>query len=232
MGVVLFESFNALNISSEISNRNKVIFFSTIFMNMHICLGFMMALSCGYYQLVGLNSFIQRCSEGKIKMSHVEMISKASKLYDKICDAFDEISRFFLITNLIFLAAFNFFNIFYFYSVYVYFKAPSPLISNFLITAQVWAIYYAPAVGWMMTFSHWIHAEGCKTTDLVQKLASREKDVKTLEHSHRMVLLVAHRKPIISCGLYELSWKTFFAMLSSIFSFTIIVIQFYDVSNS
>lgn len=228
----IINNFNALDISSKISARNKIIFFSNIFLLMHNTVSFIMALITGYYQLVGLNRFIQSCIDRRIKLSNNEVITKVSMVYDKICDAFDAISQYFLISNLIFFAAFIFFNILYHYSIYVYFKTPSVSIIYFVHTALVWSSYYTPAIFLMISFSHWIQKEGRMTADLVQDLANQENSVKSLRLSYRMTLMVAHRKPSITCGLYELNWKFFFAIVSSIFSFTIIIIQFYDVSKS
>lgn len=232
IGYSMIINFNALNISSKISSRNKFIYFSTIYLTMHICLSFMMALACGYYQLAALNCFLQKNIEKKILMASNEVILKASMMYDKICDAFEAISHYFLINNIVFFASFVFFNIFFHYSVYVDIQISNdPSIKYFVNTALVWSMYFSPAVVWILTFSHWVQSEGCKTADLVNDLANQERNLKTLRIAQRMTMMVAHRKPRITCGLFELNWKSYFAMVGSIFSFTIIIIQFYDVSN-
>lgn len=229
---VVIKSFDAMNISGEISFRNNTIFFSVIFCFIQASTSFMMILSCGYNQILSINQFLQRCIQCGTKMSDEEVIRNTSRLYDKLCDVFEATSTYYLFNNLQLLLAFNYFNVFFYYSVYIYITLPNFIMLNFVLTCLMWCLLYTPGIFWMMRFSSRIRAEGCKTANLVQKLANREKNRSSLRCSQGYALLIAHRQLKITCGLYELNWKSFFAILGNIFSFSIIIIQFYDVSKS
>ena len=73
-------------------------------------------------------------------------------------------------------------------------------------------------------------AESEKAADIIQQLASQSGDLKILKKCVNFTLMITHRKPIVSCFVFNLNWKTVFMMLASVFNYTIIIIQFYDGS--
>lgn len=231
MAAALFFNLEELAVTSGISRRSRIIYLGTNLVYVGFCVSIMMPLSCGFYQLAALNGLLETCIERRVENSKL-FIKKVAMMYDKICDVFDAISAYFLLYNLIFLSAFYLYNVFFFYLLYVYLKSPTFNTGCLLFTSVTGFLYFAPCVLWMVTFSHWIQAESSKTADLVQKLTNLSVDLETLRVTQGLNLLVVHRRPRISFGLFDLNWKSFFDMLSAIFSFTIVAIQFYDVRSS
>lgn len=222
--------FIALDFNRHVSFKNKMFIYFSVFCHFEFCLSMMMFLSCGYYQLSALNDHLRKSLRSQIKFPVPDVIRKTRMMYDKLCDVFESISVFYLISNLVFLMGLTYFNICFYYSIYVFSKNPSYELGYFTLTTYCWCMYFTPCIIWITIFSSWIELEGKKTADLVQRLANKDKHLKSLTSSNLMMLLTAHRKPRIFCGLYDFNWKGFFAMICSIFSLCIIVIQFYDVT--
>lgn len=223
--------FKLLDFNRHANLKNQIFIYLSVFSHFEFSISLMMLLSCGYYQLLALNDHIRKCIENQIESSVQEVIIKTRIIYDKLCDIFETISAFYLIGNLAFLLGLTYFNVCFYYSMYVFFKAPSEDLGYFVLVTNTWCMYFSPCVIWITLFSSWIESEGKKTVDLVQLLANKDRNLKSLNASNFMVLLTAHRKPRVFCGLFDFNWQGLFAMICSVFSFSIIVIQFYDVSN-
>lgn len=191
----------------------------------------MMFLAFGYYQLSALNEYLKKCIKNKVEYSSADVISNVAIMYDEICDAFDAISSFYLLSNLCVIMGLTFYVVFAYYSLYVYLKKPTKELGYFLLSSYLWCGFYSPCVIWMMRLSAWIEIEGLITANLVQILANKENSLKCTKSSIQFALLASHRKPRIFCGLYDLNFKANFALLCSTLSLSIILIQFYDVSN-
>lgn len=228
----LFFNKNMAKVTDGISGANRFFFLIAAFVFLHFCISFMMILTCCYWQLAALNVLIEKCYQKDFGMTEDKFVKKITQMYDKICDVIDAVSAYYLITVLIFICAFNMLNTFFFSLIYINFQNPSSETFYLFLTSVNIFLYYAPCILWTMMFAGWIQAEGKRTVSLVQKLANRRMSVKVLKIHSAFSLLVAHRTPRISCGLFDLNWKTSFAMMGSIFSFTVIIIQFYDVSFS
>lgn len=231
MGMCTNFLFAALDFNRYVNFSNRMLLLLSIFCHFEFTTSFMMLLSCGYYQLLAMNNHLKRCVKSQIESPAEEVIRKTRIMYDKLCDIFESISVFYLISNLVFLMALIFYSICFHYTLYIYGKNPSEDLGYFVLTTFVWCTNFAPCIIWITIFSSWIESEGKKTADLVQKLANKDRNLKSLNTSILMILLTAHRKQRVFCGMYDFNWKGFFAMTCSIFSLSIIVIQFYDVSN-
>lgn len=232
--ISLVVSFQALRIFQSGASANKLIFFTTALFFLQFCTSFMMLVSYGYCQIKSLNNFLTTVNENicKKKVYLPKVITQASKIYDNLCDLHDAISKYYLLNNLIFLMGFSYYLVVFSYSLYVYLENPTIGLRNYLLTVVLWCSYYAPCMAWMLTLSSWIENEGDKTDDLIQLLANKEKKLKTLKSSSIMMLQSKHRRPKITCELFDLNWKILFVIISGVFSFSIISIQFYDVSKN
>lgn len=213
------------------SFRDKIFFGSTILLYICLMTSLMMCVSCGYQLLKANNIHLLRYFNSRREIDIVDVIRKTSIMYDRICDIFDGISSFFSLIIIIFLLGFTYCYVFFAYGVYILVNNPNSSILLFLSATLLWIIYYSPCVIYLTLYSSWIRAEACQTADLIQLLVNREKDLQSLHKASIFALFVCHRTPKISCGLFEINWKTFFGLMGSIFSFSIILIQFYDVSK-
>ena len=222
-------TFKDLNIVEYLTGKDKFIFFGVFFFLMPLSVSFMMFLSCGYHQIRALNNVLESSIQNYYFICASTVIRKTSIIYDKLCDVFDLISAFYALNTLVNLSAFTYFYVFLFYDIYTYSRSPSKGLLDFTFSNLLWCLYYTPFVLYMTTLSSWIHSEGCKTGHLIEQLA--KKTNKPLGSSHIMMLQTKHRQAKISCG-FDLNWKSFFALTAHVFYFSIIVIQFYDVSNN
>lgn len=223
--------FIAMDFDRHMNFKNQLIFFTSFLLNLQLWTTEFILVSAGLHQLLALNKFLEKCITNNETKEQIDVVKKASIMHDKLCDVFESLSAFYLISNLIFLSFTMFFYVFFIYSFYVYLKTPSDIMFHLSMSALLWTIFYFPFVFGIMACSSWVQTEGSKTADLIQQLANKDKKLKCLKSSIVLTFQSAHRKPTITCGLFKLNWKTFAALIGSILSFSIISIQFYDVSQ-
>lgn len=218
--------FDSLKILSPLSFTFKIAFIISYLTYSIFCTTPMMLLAIAYLQLNALSRYI--CDYPKNQLKPLEVVMKASIIYDKLCDIFDSMSSFYLINNVFFLAGFYFFNFFFYYALYLYIKNPIKELLEFFISSIVFNLFFSPCVIWLVTFSSWVEREGKRAADLVQQLAKTGRCPKITKRSNILMQQVIHRKPNISCAFFTVNWKFFFQMLGNIFASAIILIQFYD----
>lgn len=229
---ILLSLFVLLGIFDSYSNRDKVFFLSSVFSNMLFGSTLMMILSCACHQLEALNTLLGNFLQDEEILLKMRLLKKVPIIYDKLCDIFDNISKFYLLSMVGFLFGFTYFNIFFIYEVCLLFQVQSKELFYFLGSSVLWNLYYGPFVLFITISASLIEKEGIKTVDIVQKLIrafGNSKDSKRLIILHQQSL---HRRPKVSCELFELNWSFFFTILAGIFSFSIILIQFYDVNGN
>lgn len=213
--------------ATELENNS---FFLSYFSYLIFYTSMMMILSLAYYQLQALNMFVVKSKSENIPVEKI--IKQTSIIYDKLCDIFELISAFYRLHNLNFLLGFYYNDFSFYYVLFILIKNPGKEIFYFFLTNVLWNLCYLPGVLWTMLFSSWIETEGIKTANLINQLASQESTMKCLKSSRIINLKMTHRRPKVSCGMFDLNWKFFFTMIGSIFSSAIILIQFYDVSKT
>lgn len=223
--------FESLELKDSITKKNAFLFLSSVFMYLQFCLSFMMLLSCAYFQMLALNRFLS-VQNASFEIKSVDTIKKISIIYDKLCDVCENLSLFFLIHNLSFIVGYKIFTTFFFYSVFVYCKNPASEGLIYVFAGLLWFSFCTPYFLWIAALSSWIESEAHKTSTFIQLLKTRTGNLNIGENSNNFSLMFAHRKPKITAGGINFNWKGCFAILGSIFSLTIITIQFYDVSNN
>jgi hypothetical protein len=192
----------------------------------------MMILSLAYYQLLSLNKFLTNSENNSNGLTVLEIIRKASILEDKLCDVFEAIATFYSLNIVGFVIGFAYFATFSSYTLFVFFKTPSYQLLYFLFLSLLWVSNYAPFVLWFILYSSLIEKQGLKTVELIQVLVNTEKNRKNLKFLKIINQQVFHRRPKISLKMFDMNWKFLFKIASSIFSFSIILVQFYDVAKS
>lgn len=222
--------FAKIGLSDSLSSRNKILFFSTVFTYVQLSSTFLMFEACVFCQFICLNNILRKGIEDPTRKPLISL-RETSRIYDNICDIFDDLSEFYLPLCIIFLVGLLYYMTFFIYALYIYYENSSKSLAYFLASAILWIFYFSPTVGISMRTSSWVRTEAGKTIDYIQKLANRQSDQKVVKDSYIVNLLAAHRKPRITIGLFELTWKSLFTVITLIYSFAIILIQFYDVSN-
>lgn len=224
-------AFKLISIVNYLNTKNKIIYFMIVVCFQMILTGSLMMMACGYYQIKALNDFLETILQHQDNVDLSEAMRKVSILHDKLCDLFDSISEYYLHNNLFFVTGFTYFYVFFIYSIFVYMKYPSYESLECLLNILLWCTFYTPAALWMMTFSSFIEAEGCKFGDLVEQLGEKTNNQDVIKALYIMMLQIEHRSTKITCGLFVINWNAFFLLFGSIFSFSVIIIQFHDVFN-
>lgn len=221
--------FNNLNMIS-ISPRNYVILFLTNVCYLEFSLSLFIVESCAYYQLISLKEKLKNIVqnfESEASIDH--LVREISIMYVKICDIFDEIQNFYLFLNILYIIGFFYYNIFSYYLMFIYFKNPNYHMLILMSSASLLILFFWFTVFNSVSISSKAQNEACRIYNLMQIIETRNDCVLRLKRSQIMSLLIAHRKPKISVGIFEMSWKSFFSILVLIYSFSIILFQFYDV---
>lgn len=226
----LIAIFAKIGLANAISLRNKILYFTTVLTYVQLSSTFLMFESCVFCQLFCLNNILRKGIEDPTKKALLSL-KETTKIYNRICDIFDDMSEFYLPLCTIFLTGLFYYTIFFIYALYIYYENAGKSLAYFLATAILWIFYFSPTVGISMRTSSWVRTEAGKTIDYIQKLANHQSDQKLLKDSYIMNLLAAHRTPRITIGLFELNWKSLFTVITLFYSFAIILIQFYDVSS-
>lgn len=226
--MIIFEAtyvivINCFNIVTSLSWKNRFCFLSAITANLIVSTSMMMLTSFAYYQLNAFNLYLKQCLKHPGKVSILKVVKKASIMHDNFCDAFEAISVFYLFNILTYLFGFWYFDIFFVYEIFIYLKAPNDEI--------MWFFFYSNCTMWMIIFSSWATNEGKRTANLIEKMVVLTKDTKVAWKANILIQQVTHRSPKISCEMFDLNWKFFFSTIGAVFSFSIILIQFYDVAN-
>lgn len=191
----------------------------------------MMILTCLYSQMRTFNDFLSKVFVKPRNITNVQCVIRTSILHDSFCDCSDAISTFYTLTILTFFLGFLYFNIVFLFVIFALFQDFSTKLLYFSLSGIFWIFFYSPCIIWITTLSSWIEKEGLRTLNLLQLMIRDERKSKDVKRLAILVQQVTHRSPKIYCGMMDLNWKFFFTMLGAIFSFWIIIIQFYDVTH-
>lgn len=226
--VIVSFSFLKLNVLEKVGEVDRAVFVISLSLAVQISTSLLMIITLGYFVFLNLNQMI--IDEIQQENHSIAKVTKlAAVIFDRVCDIFETISKFFALITLVFLMVVIFFNVFLSYTFFVYLKTPTILIFFFLFATFSLALFYVPFALWINGMSSAVQSQSISTCNLMQHLISRRGDYKSMKHAKTFELLVAHRQPKLSCGMFDLDWKLVFTMVGSIFSLSVIVIQFTDV---
>ena len=225
---LLIEAMHATGI---ISIKSIVIFFVTQFCFMLFCTVLEILFSCSCFVLKAVNKTLKSCINNPGKLSDSDIIRQTSMIYVKLCDIYGEIMKIFFLGLLVLILFCVVSIITFIYTVFMFIQKPIDLLFFFTLLMSLWVIMFSPVFCFLAGISSKVLSESERTADLVQQLANKSGDLKVLKNCKNFILLIAHLKPIVSCVLFELNWKTVFLIVGSIFNYSIIMIQFYDGSS-
>ena len=221
-----------LKVREMVTGIANIIFIATQFCFLLFIMVQILLLSCGLLVIKGMNKILKsylNTSQEVIQGS--DIFRNASKVYMKLCDVYNQIIKIFIFANVFATGGFVYFIIFNTYTVFISLNNPNDtLYCYFALANALWGIMYAPCIMFVMAASSQILTECQKSAGIVHQLAAKADDDRTLKQCKNFVLLTDHYKPVVSCGLFEINWKTAFMMLGSIFNYSIILIQFYDIT--
>lgn len=231
ISLVMKDITGHLKLFENSTNLNKFYYYGTISFHTEYCATFMMMLSCAYFELIVFNKAIAIYAENSVYSSLTSTLKKLLVIHDKFCDVFESISKFYFINVLIVLLVFMYFCVASCYILFVFLMSPEMKTFFFLLVSVLWTLFYSPCVFWILTFSSWIESEGLKSAFYVSEIQRNARNINHSKISNIFMLQIMHRRPKVSCGMFDLNWKFSFGLLCSIFSFSIILIQFYDVKK-
>lgn len=220
-----------LELDAALDIPSRMFLFSSILFNMIFGTTLMMSMTCGYRQLKSLNQSLGNSAIFPHQVSNEVLLKRVANIFDTVCDIFDAISKFYLLNILGFLVGFTYFNIFFVFGIFLNFKLRTWKMIYFSATSVCWLFYFSPLVIYITIIASRIETEGRRTVNIMHELINVQGQTKDLKILNILVQQASHRSPRISCGLFYLNWKFFFSMLGGIFSFSIILIQFYDVAK-
>lgn len=227
--IALIQIINLLSWSDFDPPINRVFLAVSSFLHTQYTLGQMMLLASVYYQLKMLNKSLKENMKNFDELSIKSLSRQSSIIYDALCDVCDEFSKFYAIFVIIYFTALIIFTVYCNFICFVLIQSPSYHLFFFLCYFLLWLFICMPFILWTLTFSSLIATEGRKTADILYKVVEYKKLLNSRRISENFHLQIMHRQPKISCGLYDINWKSFFVFACLVFSFSIILIQFYDV---
>lgn len=221
----------------SISLRNAFILNLTSVCFLEFSLSLIIAESCAYYQLLSLNETLKNIARSCERETRIDpltdhIVREVLIMYVKICDIFDEVQNFYLFLHILFIIWFFYYNIFLYYLIFIYLKNPNYYMLLLMSLATFIILFYWCFVFTSVRISSNLQNEACRMGNLIQIIETRNDSALRLKRSQIMSLLIAHRKPKISVGIFEMNWKSFFSILVLIYTFSIILVQFYDVRPS
>lgn len=148
------------------------------------------------------------------------------RIHSKLCDTLDDINFCFTLNLLNFFSQFTFFSIFYLFDSYRFLTSTSRTEQEFAfnVITGCYLLFVCWFSAFMITISSWIKGEGKETALLIHShVPKSSKHAKALS---LFCMQINHKKPEISSGIFIVDWTFLFALISTLFSYLIILIQF------
>lgn len=218
-----------LDLTEKIPPSDYVFFTLALLCYVLFSAGVMIIASCTCLILVAMNKGLRTCLTNHAHRLNSDILRSVSKIYCKICEVTRSFSMAFGFMILPFMLTYISYAVLFFYSVFVYQRNPDERLFYFTIMAFSWVSYYTPPVLCYFVCSSILVSESHQILNLVQQISAKNYDFELLKKCNNLELLLFHQQPKFSCGLFQLNLKTLFAMLAGIFSYTVILVQFYDV---
>lgn len=220
-----------LNLDHDISDNFLIAFFGSMFFYVVYSLSYIINVVAVYCHARSLNKGL-KLIDGQKEVHRKKFWKRILTMHDSLCDLNNATSSYNAINGLIFQLSFFAFGIFFSYSVFVFLNDPTIEVLNILLSVSLFLFFYFPYFIFVATISHLIEAETMKTVSILEDFGSIDGSKSFHKNLNRFCIQTSHRRPIFSCGLYEVDWKWVFGFMAGVFSNSIILIQFYDVRKS
>jgi hypothetical protein len=221
---------NKLDLADGISNSFLIAFFGSIFFYAFYIASFIIVIFVVYCQARGLNKALENFDFESVEEFEVKkLLKRARKVHDTLLDVIEAISLNYAINTLSFLFVFFFFGLFSSYTVFIFFHETSIGVFYLLLSVMIWFVFYLPFFIYVGILSTHIETAMNRTVSILEGLAASKRCGVVRKNLSSLVLQSSHRRPVFSCGLLLVDHKSTFTILTGIFSFSIILIQFYDV---
>jgi hypothetical protein len=183
------------------------------------------------FQFKALNQILPKISKSTSESGTKALIREVRKIHDDLYEVIEAISSYFLINCVTFLLILFFFGIFLAYVVFIFVQNPKLETFFYFLTILHWVLLFFPFFVIITYFSNRFEKDSMDTIKILENEAISRNSIgifKSLDSFHKQSL---HCRPVLSFGLLEIDWFSAFTIMNGIFSFSIILIQFYDVKN-
>jgi 7tm Chemosensory receptor len=166
------------------------------------------------------------------EMSPNDSLKQTLLVYDKFCTTINLINRCFLVEFLFTLQTIIFHFIIQLYIFFSIFSNVNNLKKIDLIICFTTLVYVL--VETVLPFCFFISS--CFINKKVKNsltaiLNMKTSDLKLSQSKEIAALCFEHQRPEISCGIFKIDWKLLFAMITCVFSYLIILVQFDMAGN-
>lgn len=223
--------FDTLDLADAVSKKDRIFLNVAVFSYVQLSTSTQILGICTVLLITAMNKALRNCLAKPNFHRCFDIIRLVSLIHIKICEVCNNCSIVFTLLLLPFLMVFLFYNLLMTYGFFVYQMNPNDQLYLFSLLAFIFVSLYAPTTLVLFSMSSIILSSSGATIDLVQQLIAKNKNVKLQKKCNNLVLLLAHTKPVWSLTFFDVRWESFFAMLGVIFSYSVILVQFYDVSN-
>ena len=153
-------------------------------------------------------------------------LRRLGRVHNMLCDTLHLINSCFAINFLDFFTEFVIFNTFFLFEFYFLLTSTHKTVHElaFNVIAAFYTFFFACLAASIILVSSWVKTEGEKTKSLIHLRTSRQS--KVLKFYNQFSLQVDHQRPVVSCGVFEVDLTFLFSVLSGLFSYLIILIQF------
>lgn len=158
-----------------------------------------------------------------------EIIKTVMVLYDKFHETVGLINRQFSLNLMLFFFICIFYFIFLCFNVFNIFAGGLSIRQlDYLVSGFLASSYQSANIFAILRYSSCVKSGNAKILNAVEKFRMHNRDIKTLKRSEAYSLQLSHEISEVSCGLYVFDWKLAFAIAASLFSNTIILLQFHN----
>lgn len=199
-----------------------------IYMNIY-----MISIYMVYFRLRNVNEFmkkIENARENANEKEFREMLNTIAIIVDKICDVLDSIKICYTVNSLTFISYATFFFVLGIYGNFSYFFRVNPdeMELFFSLLTLFWNMFYFPFLMTIIFISNWIKHEGKKIESQIQQFSLNflNFDVKSHKKTQLILMQLSHRRPIVSCGVFNIDWYLLFGCIATGFAYLVIIIQF------
>lgn len=183
---ILAKLYDVLRVNTKgvvFSPTEQFFFTMTVFFYIQIQVTMMMIFCCESLVALALKNTLKRCLCESLNTKKCEVILKTSMMYCKICDVFKAISQVCAFSLIPYFAAFVYYNLLFFYGVFIYQMNPSDQLFYFTLLTFVWISLYAPTVFCLYAASSKVLTDSKTAINIVQQIIAETKDPVLLKNA-------------------------------------------------
>lgn len=193
-------------------------------------IGYLLILSALLSRMRSFNLHIKELRSIKIESEQIAKMRSAAILLDKTCDTLEFVKICYSINTLTSFVHLAFSSVLCSYSMVSYLlrEDANDFDLIFMMISIGWQLYNTPILVSMFIFPALIENEGKKTENSLDELLLKAQ--RTYTKAHKILEIVNlqlhHRRPIIECGIFEVTWKLLFLGIVACTSYVVIILQF------